>query len=310
MSLSAPLRSGKEGNSSDLQVNHQSPSTSPTGSIYLVRFLCSSETVACSTEEEDLHVGQTVLATSRYGKDLARVLGPVSVSAARDMGSIMPIVRVADERDLNEYEKNLPLEVKALSTCRSKVESHGLQMKVLSAHILSEENKLLFFFAAEGRVDFRELVRDLVSSFRMRIELRQIGVRDETRLLGGVGLCGRVLCCYSFPNQMCSVSIKMAKEQDLSLGSTKVSGPCGRLMCCLSYEHAYYCSERPKFPRPGTPVTAPPTSYTVVEVNMISRNVVLAAQGGGVVSVALDCLRYDRNENRWVAELPPEASDA
>lgn len=274
------------------------------GTIYLVRFMHSSEVAACSFEEQPLSPGQSVVAPSRYGKDLARVLGALR-ETSRDLGKIIPLERIATDADLAQYEKNQAFEAQALRTCRQKVDSVGLKMKVLSTHVLSEENKLLVFFTADGRIDFRELVRDLVGTFRMRIELRQIGVRDETRLLGGVGICGRVLCCNSFPDQMCSVSIKMAKEQNLSLGSMKVSGPCGRLMCCLSYEYGYYVSERGKFPKRGTVVKSPKMQYTVSDVNMISRSVSLVRQEGGVVTIGLDRLRCEPGSKVWSADVEP-----
>ncbi|HUX19961.1 MAG TPA: regulatory iron-sulfur-containing complex subunit RicT [Spirochaetia bacterium] len=275
---------------------------------YLARFLHSSEVVACSFDAEPLSKGGIVVAPSRYGKDLARVLGPIRESS-RELGKVIPVERIATEEDMAEFRRNQDFEEKALRTCREKADAVALKMKILAAHLLPDENKLLVFFTADGRVDFRELVRDLVSSFRMRIELRQIGVRDETRLLGGVGICGRALCCNSFPDQMCSVSIKMAKEQNLSLGSMKVSGPCGRLMCCLSYEYGYYVSERSKYPKHGTIVTGPTTSYMVSDVNMISRSILLVGQEGGVVSVGLNSLRLDPGSRSWVVDVDPESNE-
>jgi len=274
--------------------------------VYLVRFVHTSEVSVCSYEEQPLRPGQEVIAPSRYGRDLARVLGPIGPGCARDSETVLPILRIAGEDDLADYDKAEELEASSLVTCRRKVDTHRLKMKVLSAHVLPEENKLLFFFTADGRVDFRELVRDLVATFRMRIELRQIGVRDETRLVGGVGICGRVLCCHSFPNQMCSVSIKMAKEQNLSLGSMKVSGPCGRLMCCLSYEYDFYSRERGRFPKHGTVVIGPSMNYLVSDVNLISGTVVLNGQEGGVVTLPIDSFRYDPESKRWSADVPPE----
>lgn len=278
--------------------------------IYLVRFLSSSETALCSYEQGTLESGREVIAISRYGKDLAKVLGPVDSSSAREAGAVLPIERLAGERDVAEYERNLSFEAKALESCRRKAESHGLTMKVLSAHLLPEENKLLFFFAAEGRVDFRELVRDLVSTYRMRIELRQIGVRDETRLLGGVGICGRVLCCNSFPSQLCSVSIKMAKEQNLSLGSTKVSGPCGRLMCCLSYEHGFYARERSRFPAPGTVVRDGERRCVVVDSNLVSSTVTVSIPEGGLATLGRDRFTHDRERDGWTVRFPPETEES
>ncbi len=284
------------------------PLVAERGQTVLIRFLHSSEVALCSFEERELAPGEIIVAPSRYGRDLARVLGALR-EPSREMGKVLVAERVATKDDLTQYEKNLGFESQALRTCKQKADAHGLKMKILSTHLLPEENKLLIFFTADGRVDFRELVRDLVASFRMRIELRQIGVRDETRLLGGVGICGRVLCCHSFPDQMCSVSIKMAKEQNLSLGSMKVSGPCGRLMCCLSYEYGYYASERSKFPKHGTVVTGPSISYTVADVNMIARTVMMVGQEGGVVTVSLDRLHYNAAKRAWTADEVEEGEE-
>lgn len=284
------------------------PIAAADGTTYLARFIHSSEVVACSFEAQPLAKGEVVVAPSRYGKDLARVLGPVR-ECSKDLGKVIQVERIATEADMAEFRGNQDFEEKALRTCREKANTAALKMKILTTHLLPDENKLLVFFTADGRVDFRELVRDLVTIFRMRIELRQIGVRDEARLLGGVGTCGRVLCCNSFPDQMCSVSIKMAKEQNLSLGSMKVSGPCGRLMCCLSYEYGYYASERSKFPKHGSVVVGPTMSYTVSDVNMISRSILLVGQQGGVVSVGLDSLRFDSGSRSWVTKVDPESNE-
>lgn len=299
----APDSNGGCPNTNGIQV---CPLAVDESSVYLVRFVHTSEVAVCRYEDQPLHSGDSVIAPSRYGRDLARILGPIDPGRGRDSESTPAILRVATDRDLEEYKKAAEVESSSLTTCRQKVEAHRLEMKVLSAHLLPEENKILFFFTADGRVDFRELVRDLVSTFRMRIELRQIGVRDETRLVGGVGICGRVLCCHSYPNQMCSVSIKMAKEQNLSLGSMKVSGPCGRLMCCLSYEYDFYSRERGKFPKHGTVVAGPSMSYTVWDVNMVAGTVVLNGQEGGIVTVSIDQVHFDADSKRWSADVPPE----
>ena len=142
-------------------------------------------------------------------------------------------------------------EERAFALCREKIEARGLEMKLVSAHYLLDEQKILFFFTAENRVDFRELVKDLVSVFKMRIELRQIGVRDEARVVGGLGICGRALCCNAITDKLRPVSIKMAKEQNLTLNSMKISGPCGRLLCCLSYEFDVYREARQTLPVHG-----------------------------------------------------------
>jgi cell fate regulator YaaT (PSP1 superfamily) len=271
---------------------------------YFVRFVYTSEIASCAFSGEPLTPGRRVVAISRYGKDIATVLGPVQHDSARRSSS--EVVRIASDMDVEEYETNHGREAQALALCRQKAEMRNLPMKLLSVHILPEETKILFFFSAEGRVDFRELVKDLVSVFHMRIELRQVGVRDESRLLGGIGVCGRVLCCHSFPDQSCSVSIKMAKEQNLSLGSMKVSGPCGRLMCCLSYEYDYYACEKCRYPRPGAEVTSQNDAFLVADINMISRRILLSGGRGGLISVDLERFHADSSPNRWTVDLAEE----
>lgn len=268
------------------------------GILYVVRFIYTSEIAQC-TYGTALSAGARVIAVSRYGKDIAMVLG----RAKAGQGTASEIVRVASAMDLQEYESIKDREARALQLCREKVDVRGLPMKLLSAHLLPEENKVLFFFSAEGRVDFRELVKDLVAAFRLRIELRQVGVRDESRILGGMGVCGRVLCCHALPDQSCSVSIKMAKEQNLSLGSMKASGPCGRLMCCLAYEYEYYSCERCRFPQRGTEIAGGIESYVVSDINLISHHVIISGGGGGVLSLPLDRFHRDPARGHWSVNL-------
>lgn len=166
------------------------------------------------------------------------------------------VIRVATTEDEKREEKNRVKEKEAFAICLEKIKKHELQMKLVEAEYTFDNNKLLFYFTADGRVDFRELVKDLASVFRTRIELRQIGVRDETKILGGVGICGRPLCCHSFLSDFAPVSIKMAKEQNLSLNPTKISGVCGRLMCCLKNEEETYEYLTSRLPNIGDKVTA------------------------------------------------------
>ena len=150
---------------------------------------------------------------------------------------LRPVVRIATNDDIKTYEQIKEKEAEALRICHTKVEAHKLDMKLIEAEYTFDTSKLTFYFTADGRIDFRELVKDLASTFKTRIELRQIGIRDETKFMGGLGICGRPFCCCTFLPDFCQVSIKMAKEQNLSLNSQKISGACGRLMCCLRFEH-------------------------------------------------------------------------
>ncbi len=206
--------------------------------LYKVKLVYSSETDVARIRK-GIEVGDKVVVNSRYGKDLAVVLGVVKNHHDVVEEDLIPIIRVCNERDLKRLKENQIKEDNAQGVCRDKIKSLKLDMKLTGVHYLLDEPKILFYFTADNRVDFRELVKSLVSIFKMRIELRQIGVRDESRLLGAMGVCGRVICCHGITDNLKPVSIKMAKEQNLSLNSMKISGPCGRLLCCLEYEYDF-----------------------------------------------------------------------
>ena len=184
---------------------------------------------------------------------------------------LRPVIRIATADDDAKNEENKKKEREAFSVCLGKIADHGLEMKLVEAEYTFDNSKLLFYFTADGRVDFRELVKDLAGVFRTRIELRQIGVRDEAKMLGGLGSCGRPVCCKAFLSDFAPVSIKMAKEQSLSLSPTKISGICGRLMCCLKYEQDSYETMRKQMPRPGRDVRTPDGDGTVLENNVITE---------------------------------------
>lgn len=207
--------------------------------------------------------------------------------------------RLATPEDLRRYQENLVKEEEALKLCREKIARHGLDMKLVTAHYLLGEPKLLFFFTADVRVDFRELVKDLVSIFRIRIELRQIGVRDESRVLGGLAVCGRDFCCHSVTDKLNPVSIKMAKEQNLSLNSMKISGPCGRLLCCLSYEYDFYIEEKQKYPPEGSRLKIDHDLMKITEVNILSRKISLAGPDGRFLTIPCSAVYFNEEMNRW-----------
>ncbi|MBL7005949.1 MAG: hypothetical protein ISR78_02580 [Spirochaetia bacterium] len=209
------------------------------------------------------------------------------------------IERVAADKDLERYERNKEKELEAVSVCKEKIRKHNLDMKLVSAHYLFGESKVLFFFTADTRVDFRELVKDLVSVFKMRIELRQIGVRDESRVLGGLAVCGRDYCCHSITDNLNPVSIKMAKEQNLSLNSMKISGPCGRLLCCLSYEYDFYREEKKRIPGEGTRIKVGNDLVKITEVNILSKKIYLSSHDGRLMVVPFEKLSYNESEKRW-----------
>ena len=189
-----------------------------------------------------------------------------TVMASDIVSPLKKILRMANEEDRAHYEENNRRREEAFLICREKIQEHGIEMKLIDVEYTFDNNKLLFYFTADGRVDFRELVKDLASVFRTRIELRQIGIRDEAKLMGGLGVCGRPFCCHSFLSDFVQVSIKMAKEQNLSLNSAKISGTCGRLMCCLRYEYDVYEEEIRKTPKMDAVVETPDGEAVVCEV--------------------------------------------
>jgi cell fate regulator YaaT (PSP1 superfamily) len=210
--------------------------------------------------------------------------------------------RIATDADLDRYADLSNREHDALTLCREKIKKHKLDMKLVTAHFLLVEPKIVFFFTSDVRVDFRELVKDLVSVFRIRIELRQIGVRDESRVLGGLAVCGRDYCCHGVTDKLQPVSIKMAKEQNLSLNSMKISGPCGRLLCCLAYEQDYYVEEKLKFPPEGSKLKIGRDLMRVSEVNVITRKLLLVSADGRILNIDATKTKYNSESKYWVVD--------
>lgn len=204
----------------------------------------------------DIHAGMHVIVETARGVEMGTVMTePKGVSEEEVIQPLKPVIRIATEADEKTVAKNREKEKDAFRICLEKIAKHKLDMKLVEAEYTFDNNKLLFYFTADGRIDFRELVKDLASVFKTRIELRQIGVRDETKIVGGIGICGRPLCCASYLSEFIPVSIKMAKEQNLSLNPTKISGVCGRLMCCLKYEEDTYEELNGRLPNIGDYVT-------------------------------------------------------
>ena len=206
----------------------------------------------------DLETAMHVIVETARGVEMGTVLiPPKEVDDDKVVQPLKPVIRIATDDDEKVIEKNKEKEAEAYVICKEKIAKHGLDMKLVAAEYTFDNNKLLFYFTADGRIDFRELVKDLAAVFKTRIELRQIGVRDETKILGGIGICGRPLCCHTYLSEFAPVSIKMAKEQNLSLNPTKISGVCGRLMCCLKNEQETYEYLNRKLPGIGDIVTMP-----------------------------------------------------
>ena len=221
-----------------------------------VRFRTAGKIYFFSPGKLEIRQGDYVIVETARGVEFGRVVsGPKEVKEEEVVQPLKSVIRIATEQDEKTEEKNREKEKEAFQICLEKIRKHGLEMKLIDAEYTFDNNKVLFYFTADGRIDFRELVKDLAAVFRTRIELRQIGVRDETKIRGGIGICGRPLCCHTYLSEFAAVSIKMAKEQNLSLNPMKISGVCGRLMCCLTNEEETYEELNSQLPSVGDPVT-------------------------------------------------------
>ncbi len=247
--------------------------------------------------------GDHVIVETARGVEYGTVVGGIKeVTDDEVTQPLKPVLRIATPKDDKQEEANREKEKEALKVCLEKVQKHNLDMKLIDAEYTFDNNKVLFYFTADGRVDFRELVKDLASVFKTRIELRQIGVRDETKIVGGIGICGRPLCCHSFLDEFAPVSIKMAKEQNLSLNPTKISGVCGRLMCCLKNEQETYEYLNRKLPNVGDYVTTDDgLKGEVHSVNVLRQLVKVLVEEGDEKEIheyKVDQLRFKRRHGR------------
>ena len=267
--------------------------------LYHLKLDYSCETIYAKTPDSkiQLKAGDFVIVPTRYGKDMAKVLGLSKKPMGIKQSDIVTIDRKANEADLKRHEELLQKEKEAFPIFKEKVALHKLDMKLVETHFLFDEQKALFFFSSDNRVDFRELVKDLVSVFKMRIELRQIGVRDESRITGGLGVCGRPFCCHAVSDKLRPVSIKMAKDQNLSLNSMKISGQCGRLLCCLSYEYDWYNEARKNLPNEGVRLSYDGTDFRITEVNPLTSMVRMLGDDGRLLEV--NAKRFYKDGNRW-----------
>lgn len=221
-----------------------------------VRFRNVGKIYYFSPKDLDIKAGDHVIVETARGVEYGNVvLAPRDVKEEKVVQPLKDVIRIANAQDDKKEETNRKKEREAYKICQKKIREHNLEMKLIDVEYTFDNNKILFYFTADGRIDFRELVKDLAAVFKTRIELRQIGVRDETKILGGIGICGRELCCHTFLSEFAPVSIKMAKEQNLSLNPSKISGVCGRLMCCLKNEAETYEELNKKLPNPGDYVT-------------------------------------------------------
>ena len=239
-----------------------------------VRFKKAGKIYYFDPSDLDIKKGDFVVVETARGIEFGEcVIGIKEIPETDIVAPLKSVIRVAQEEDINKHKENKVKEKDALDICLKKIEEHSLNMKLIDVEYTFDNNKVIFYFTADGRVDFRELVKDLATIFKTRIELRQIGVRDEAKMLGGLGPCGRSLCCSTFLGDFASVSIKMAKEQNLSLNPTKISGICGRLMCCLNYEQSTYEDIRKRLPKVGSIVKMGDFSGEVIGNNTVKENV-------------------------------------
>ena len=239
-----------------------------------VRFKTAGKVYYFDPDELDVKTGDSVIVETARGMEFGTVTMDVcDVDESEIVAPLKKIIRVANEKDHKQHIENVKKKERAMALCQEKIDKHGLVMKLIDVEYTFDNSKVVFYFTADGRVDFRELVKDLAGVFKMRIELRQIGVRDEAKMLGGIGSCGRALCCHSWLSDFEPVSIKMAKVQNLSLNPAKISGICGRLMCCLKYENDIYMEFRKGMPDVGESVKTPEGTPKVVDTNLLERTV-------------------------------------
>lgn len=257
-----------------------------------VRFRPNGKIYFFDPVDFQVECGQHVIVETVRGIEYGKVvLGRREIDETKMTSALKQIIRIATEEDAKKYEENKKKSRRAFDICLEKIEKHELNMKLIEAEYTFDNNKVLFYFTADGRIDFRDLVKDLASVFKTRIELRQIGVRDETKIVGGIGICGRELCCNKHLSEFVPVSIKMAKEQNLSLNPTKISGVCGRLMCCLKHEQDTYEYLNENLPNVGDFVKAADGNKgEVLSVNVLRQKVKVIVT--------------DKDDNKEVVEYP------
>ncbi len=257
-----------------------------------VRFKKAGKVYYFDPDQFDIDTGTNVIVETARGVELGEaVISPREVSSEEIVAPLKKVMRIATQEDVKHTCENCKKEKEAFVTCLEKIKEHNLEMKLIDVEYTFDNNKILFYFTADGRVDFRELVKDLAAVFKTRIELRQIGVRDEAKMMGGIGVCGRILCCNSYLGEFQPVSIKMAKEQGLSLNPAKISGTCGRLMCCLKYEQDAYEQIIKRAPKTGAVVETPEGQGVVVETYIIKEAVKVRLDKGNdtdLVSFGMD----------------------
>ena len=290
------------------------PEVLPEGKVVVagIRFRPGGKTYFFDPGEHTCVAGKYAIVETPRGLEFGEIcMGNRMVDLSTVVLPLRPVVRVATEADIAHNKENRDREESAFRIGIQKIREHKLDMKLVSVQYTFDDSKLLFYFTSDGRVDFRELVKDLAGVFHIRIELRQIGIRDDARMLGGLGACGRPLCCSSFLSDFGQVSMKMAKEQNLSLNSTKISGCCGRLMCCLRYEHETYAQALRQLPSPGTFVSTPDGPGVVTDVLPLEEAVKVSLRGDtGTVPKKYSKQDISLQQRTAPSEIPPAEDTA
>ena len=286
------------------QVATAEPQNTPApSSFYYVRFRSDSPPASAICRQAGLKRGEVVMVQTDHGPEPATISGPgpeeeTPASFVLNKASYT-IIRRANREETDKFENLVQREEEAFSICQTQIDKHRLQMKLTRVERYFNGSKIIFYFTAENRVDFRELVKDLVQEFRTRVEIRQIGVRHETKMLGGIGCCGRELCCSSFIKNFAPVSIKMAKEQNLPLNPAKISGVCNRLLCCLTYEYDTYHRLRKDMPKPGKTLILNGIEYKILQTNILKGTITATALAGTPEGLQV----FSREE--WEKAIPP-----
>lgn len=260
----------------------EGPGPDEQNEYYRIRFREDGQMFTASSSIAGLVRDDIVMVKTDHGLEPAIIAGPAPICGCRQQSQQagFEIARQASDEELERFEALAPFEARAFTRCQQLIEHHRLEMQLVRVERFFNGSKIIFYFTADNRVDFRELVKDLVQEFRTRVEMRQVGVRHETKMIGGMGTCGRELCCSSFIKKFDSVSIKMAKEQDLPLNPSKISGLCNRLLCCLTYEYETYRQERKAMPKPGRRIKVEGKLYKVKRQNPLQQTIVVLSEQG------------------------------
>ena len=281
--------------------------------VVVVKFKNASKTYYFGAGKLEPNKGQGVIVETARGLEYGIVTDPCrEVPEESVVSPLKPIIRIATPQDEETVKRHEERRGEAMKVCREKIAKHNLEMKLIDCEFTFDGSKVIFTFTADGRVDFRELVKDLASYFHMRIELKQVGIRDETRILGGIAPCGRECCCAGCMPDFRKVSIKMAKNQGLSLNPGKISGLCGRLMCCLSYEDEYYAGVCKKMPKIGSTVSTPEGKGTVVSGNMLKMEIRVKIEKDGAVfyrDYPLSEVKFKRGQAEEEEGTPEQEED-